>query len=96
MFKSGLKEEVERLLESGLDKNCQSMRAIGYKEVVEGLEKGYSDSEIAETVKQNTRRYSKRQITYFKRLEGLILLDPDSYSVDEVIKVINDECGRNK
>ena len=96
MFKSGLKEEVVRLLASGLDKNCQSMRAIGYKEVVEGLEKGYSDSEIAETVKQNTRRYSKRQITYFKRLEGLILLDPDNYSVDEVIKVINDECGRNK
>ena len=88
MFDDGLKNEVVKLLEGGLSKDCQSMQAIGYKEVVEGLERGYDDESIKELIKRNTRRYAKRQITYFKRLENLTVLKPD-YDVELIVKELN-------
>lgn len=71
MLEAGLIAEVEGLLNGGVSPSAQSMRGIGYKEVVEGLEGGLTEQEIAETIKRNSRRFAKRQITYFKRLEGL-------------------------
>lgn len=76
MFENGLKKEVEGLISSGVPINAQSMRGIGYKEVAEGITQGKTDDEIKEIVKQNTRRFAKRQITYFKRLEGLKSIKP--------------------
>ena len=90
MMSDGLVEEVKRLLSGGLDKNCQSMQAIGYKEVVEGLENGYTNEEISELIKKNTRRYAKRQITYFKRLENMRTLDPENYSFEQIIRDLKD------
>ena len=74
MFDQGLIKEVENLLNSGVSFNAQSMQGIGYKEVAEGVLTGKSIEEIIETVKRNTRRYAKRQITYFKRMKNLYLL----------------------
>lgn len=91
MFESGLVEEVEWLLSLGIPANCQSMQAIGYKEIVEGLKNGDSRSTMKDAVKQNTRRYAKRQITYFKRLPRLKWLDPANYDVDIIVKEILDE-----
>ena len=85
MIDDGLIEEVSALLRKGLNKNCQSMRAIGYKEVVEGLDGGYTRKEISDLIKTNTRRYAKRQITYFKRMEDLTYLDPESFDLSAVI-----------
>ncbi|MBP5177197.1 MAG: tRNA (adenosine(37)-N6)-dimethylallyltransferase MiaA [Clostridia bacterium] len=85
MIADGLIEEVESLIIGGLDKNCQSMQAIGYKEVVEGLSSGCPRETIAETIKRNTRRYAKRQITYFKRLENRVMLDPDDTDIEKQI-----------
>ena len=61
MFERGLVEEVELLLESGIDENCQCMQAIGYKEVVQGLKNTEKRSTMCDIIKQNTRRYAKRQ-----------------------------------
>lgn len=77
MFDRGLVDEVKGLLESGVSPNAQSMQGIGYKEIVSGLSEGVTVEEMKETVKRNTRRYAKRQITYFKRTEGLIYLPPE-------------------
>ena len=90
MIEKGLIKEVKGLLSGGLDKNCQSMQAIGYKEVVEGLENGYTEDEIKELIKKNTRRYAKRQITYFKRLENMRTLDPENYSFGQIIGDLKD------
>ena len=51
------------------------MQAIGYKEIVEYLNNELSLSEAIEKIKQETRRYAKRQITWFKRIENLKWLD---------------------
>ncbi|MGN1060430.1 MAG: tRNA (adenosine(37)-N6)-dimethylallyltransferase MiaA [Candidatus Coproplasma sp.] len=90
MFNSGLIEEVKGLLASGVDENSKSLQAIGYKEVVEGLKNGYNESTMRDTIKRNTRRYAKRQITFFKKLEGIIWLKPDEATAERVTELIND------
>lgn len=77
MFDKGLVSEVENLLKT-VPPTAQSMQGIGYKEIVEGLTLGLSIEEMKETVKRNTRRYAKRQITWFKRLDNLTYLSEGS------------------
>ena len=66
MFASGLIEEVESLIKY---EDCGSMQAIGYKETIEFLKGKISKEEAIEKVKQNSRNYAKRQITYFKGMK---------------------------
>ena len=89
MFECGLVEEVERLLESGVDENCQCMQAIGYKEVVQGLKNKEKRSTMCGIIKQNTRRYAKRQITFFKKLKNLVWLDPEEATCERITELIN-------
>lgn len=75
MLERGLENEVRGLLESGVTSADQCMQGIGYKETVEAI---LSDAPVpAELIKMNTRRYAKRQITFFKR-ENLNLVDMQS------------------
>ena len=71
MLEKGLLEEIRQLLTGGLSPKATSMQAIGYKEFVAVLEGRRSLSEAAEEVKQSSRRYAKRQLTWF-RLNGNI------------------------
>lgn len=89
MFCEGLLDEVKDLLARGIDEGCQSMQAIGYKEVIEGLKCGYSDIALRDVIKQNTRHYAKRQITFFKKLDGLIWLKPHEATADRVLELLN-------
>lgn len=66
MFASGLIDEVESLIRY---ENCRSMQAIGYKEVVEYLKGRISKQAAIEQVKQNSRNYAKRQLTYLKGMK---------------------------
>lgn len=90
MFASGLVDEVRGLLESGVDENCQSIQAIGYKEVVQGLKNGDSDSTMRDIIKQNTRHYAKRQITFFKKLQGIRWLKPCEANAKNILELLND------
>jgi len=70
MIKNGLVEEVKQLQERGIDKTSQCMQAIGYKEILSYLN-GETDLQTAiEKIKQGTRNYAKRQITWFKHMDG--------------------------
>lgn len=71
MISGGLKEEVQALLANGVSETAQCMQGIGYKEMVEGLKNGDNLSTISDIIKQNTRNYAKRQLTFFKRMENL-------------------------
>ena len=62
------------------------MQGIGYKEVYDGLING-NLSDVSELIKLNTRHYAKRQITFFKRLEGLKSLTPNiSEGIETIMK----------
>jgi tRNA dimethylallyltransferase len=65
MFESGFIDEVEKILEQGYTKNLNSLNTVGYKEIISYLEKEISFDRAIELVKRNTRRYAKRQMTWF-------------------------------
>ncbi|WP_042456655.1 tRNA (adenosine(37)-N6)-dimethylallyltransferase MiaA [Neobacillus dielmonensis] len=65
MLLEGLLDEVKHLYEQGL-RDCQSIQAIGYKEIYEYLDGRISLEQAVENLKQNSRRYAKRQLTWFR------------------------------
>ena len=77
MLQAGLVEEVKALLASGVSENAQCMQAIGYKEVIEILKNVDLHSTMSDIIEQNTRRYAKRQLTFFKKLPNLHWLEPN-------------------
>ena len=91
MFEAGLVDEVRGLLARGIGTDCRSMQAIGYKEVLEYLENGDMQCNVRDIIKRNTRRYAKRQITFFKKqLPGLITIGPEQANASFVLKLLND------
>lgn len=91
MMAGGLIEEVNSLVQMGVNDSCQAMQGIGYKEVYQGLQQGWGESEIAELIKFNTRHYAKRQITFFKRDPKLVYLNPDNATIlsNKVMEIFN-------
>ncbi len=70
MIGAGLLEEVEQLLASGVRENAAGLDAVGYREVVRCLRGGFARSELADRIGQSTRRYAKRQETWFRHQLG--------------------------
>lgn len=70
MIENGLIEEVKQLKQKGIDKSCQSMQAIGYREIYSYLNGEITLQEALEKMKQATRNYAKRQITWFKHMDA--------------------------
>lgn len=70
MIEQGLIKEVEKILKK-YDKFPTAMQGLGYKEVVEYLDKKITKEEMIEKIKMETRRYAKRQITWFKKIENV-------------------------
>lgn len=67
MVQEGLWQEIEALLSSGLSAECTAMQAIGYKEAVAAVRGEISRETAIDQIKQNSRRYAKRQLTWFNR-----------------------------
>ncbi|MCL6518093.1 tRNA (adenosine(37)-N6)-dimethylallyltransferase MiaA [Alicyclobacillus sp.] len=75
MMARGLLDEVRRLLERGYDRSLPSMQAIGYKELAAHLAGEMSLEEAVARIKQNTRRFVKRQLSWFRRDPRIVWLD---------------------
>lgn len=71
MISEGLVREVRGLLDMGYDKDLISMKAIGYKEIIDYLEGRTNLEEAVSILKRNTRRFAKRQYTWFLRDENI-------------------------
>lgn len=67
MFKSGFVHEVQTLLKKGYSPKLNSLNSVGYKEVIRFLQNEINLERCIEIVKQNTRRYAKRQLTWFRK-----------------------------
>lgn len=67
MLAGGLYEEVAGLLAAGIPRDCTAMQAIGYKELAGAVDGGLSAAEAADRIKLESRRYAKRQLTWFRR-----------------------------
>lgn len=86
MMDMGLIDEVKKLKEMGLNESNTSMQGIGYKEVVPYLDGNYDKETMISLIKQNSRRYAKRQMTWFRRYDDIHWFDYDQYSSYEEMK----------
>lgn len=86
MLELGLVDEVKKILEMGVDEKTTSMQAIGYKEIVGYLKGEISLEKAADDIKQGSRRYAKRQLTWFRRNSNINWIEND---VEEILKVLN-------
>lgn len=74
MWKSGIIEETEKVLSMGFSKELNSLNTVGYKETIAFLEGKISEYEAIEKISQNTRRYAKRQMTWFRQYDDMTWL----------------------
>ncbi len=88
MIENGLIDEVENIIEK-YKEFPTAMQAIGYKEIVMYLKGELTKQEAIEKIKQESRRYAKRQITWFKKIENIKWID-GLKDKDENIKFIQD------
>ncbi len=91
MFAQGLVEETQRLLHQGLGGNRTAQQAIGYHQVLEYLDGKRDLAATVQLVKQRTRQYAKKQLTWFRRhMQAEWIEIPDSESPAQTAKRIQD------
>ena len=88
MIESGLVEETQNILNKGYSKDLQSLNTVGYKEIIQYLDGELSLKEAVTKIKTNTRRYAKRQLTWFRRWDFIHWLPADEFGNDELCKRI--------
>ncbi len=81
MVNAGLVEETERLLSKGYAPDLKPMTAIGYRHMIHYLQGTWSLDEAVSKLQRDTRRYAKRQLTWFKADPEYVWLRPDEYDV---------------
>ena len=87
MLQRGLLEEIRQLLSSGVPESATAMQAIGYKEFVGALEGKCTVEEAADQVRQSSRRYAKRQLTWFRRNPAIHWLTrQEGQGTDEIFR----------
>lgn len=86
MIEKGLVAETESILSDGYSPELQSFNTVGYKEVIAYLKGDLSRSQMIEDIKTSTRRYAKRQITWFRKWEFATWLDLEENSQEEAIR----------
>lgn len=98
MIQKGLIEEVEAIYQK-YQEFPTSMQALGYKEVVEYLEEKISKEDMIEKIKMESRRYAKRQLTWFRKNKETIWLngqDTTKHNISIILEEINSESRKEK
>jgi len=94
MIESGLIEEVKNILSIGYSKSLNALNTVGYKEIIQFLENELDLVTAIDLIKRSTRRFAKRQLTWFRKDKRIIWLDIDSNTsfdklADEIIKIVS-------
>ncbi|MBT4362953.1 MAG: tRNA (adenosine(37)-N6)-dimethylallyltransferase MiaA [Desulfobacterales bacterium] len=87
MLKTGLIEEVQGLLDAGYTTDLKPMQSIGYRHIVDYLSGNTPLNETVETLKRDTRRYAKRQMTWFRADNDIKWINRDNF--DEMQELIS-------
>lgn len=90
MLERGLVDECKSLKDKGYTPSMQSMQGIGYKEILYYLNGSITLEKATEMIKQGSRNYAKRQLTWFRRDKRAIFLDRDNLTEEEIFKAIYD------
>lgn len=79
MFAEGMVEEVQGILASGVSDSAPPFRALGYRQVLRYLKGELSEAEAVDLTKRETRHYAKRQMTWFRKMEGIRWFSPSEF-----------------
>ena len=90
MIEAGLVDEVRRLLERGVDPALPSMQGLGYKETVGYIQGAYGKNEAVALIKKNTRRFAKRQFTWFNADPRVKWIDVCGLTAEEVSSIVKE------
>ena len=94
MIEQGLYNEVEGLLNNGISDSCQSMKGIGYKELLPAVRGEISLDEAADHIKQNTRHFAKRQLTWYRKMPYIRWYDAQAEADEKLAdKIYHDIAG---
>lgn len=94
MMEQGLYNEVEGLLKNGISDSCQSMKGIGYKELLPAVRGEISLDEAADKIKQNTRHFAKRQLTWYRKMPYIRWYDAQAEADEKLAdKIYHDMAG---
>ncbi|MCF6270213.1 MAG: tRNA (adenosine(37)-N6)-dimethylallyltransferase MiaA [Melioribacteraceae bacterium] len=89
MITAGLVDEVKNILELGYSQKLNSLNTVGYKEIIAHLNDEYNLERAVELIKRNTRRFAKRQMTWFRKDDSIEWYDiVDGSEIDEIVKSI--------
>ncbi|MGG6819636.1 tRNA (adenosine(37)-N6)-dimethylallyltransferase MiaA [Staphylococcus pseudoxylosus] len=95
MLERGLVSEVQQLVDNGYE-TSQSMQAIGYKEIVPVIKKELSLDEATEKLKQHSRNYAKRQMTWFKNKLDVLWLDRERKSLSLMLEEVSVQIQKRR
>lgn len=88
MLAEGLLEEVRSILSRGFDLSFNPLRTIGYREVIHHLDDEITHDEMVRLIKRNSRRYAKRQLTWFRRDPGNTWLEADRPPAEILSRIV--------
>lgn len=95
MLVKGLVEEVKALLGSGVSAECKAMQSLGYRQIVACLQGMMALPEAVELIKRDTRRYAKRQLTWFRSEPEAVWIDLEKAGIDGAVENICAATGRS-
>ncbi|GAA0124848.1 tRNA (adenosine(37)-N6)-dimethylallyltransferase MiaA [Clostridium senegalense] len=97
MMEKGLLNEVKELKDKGYTKDMQSMKGIGYKELLLYLDGEISLECAVDMIKQFSRNYAKRQLTWFRKDKRVVWIDKDNFTNDEeIVKFIKKDFKKRE
>ena len=88
MIEAGLIDEVTSLLRGGFRNALTAQQAIGYKEIVRYLDGEITKQQAIDDIKQATRRYAKRQLSWFKRDDSIVWLDANQLNEEAMVDAV--------
>ncbi len=90
MFENGLEKEIRRLIDGGASRDMVSMQGIGYKEMFGYFDGEYDLEEAKRLIKQDTRHFAKRQLTWFRREQDVCWMNYQDYdsSKDKMLEAM--------
>jgi len=95
MLKNGWLSEIESLIQNGIPSNAPALKGLGYKQLVMYLEGQLTLDQAVELIKRDTRRFAKRQLTWFNRDNRIYWIQMDNKKENEVLEEILSYIGRS-
>ena len=93
MFANGLVEEVKKLLQAGMPRDCQAMQGIGYKEVAAFLAGELSLEEAKLLIQKSTRHFAKRQLTWYRKMPYIHWYDVDALAQNDLLAAVYEDLA---